>query len=359
MKKLSEYVCLLAISCVMAAISSCSDERLWTGDEIIGDGEAHISAEVLFKNFTPALDGKASRESGGTMGDALDGIDNLYLFVYSEDGKTLVHTTSFTKGSDLTVTNSNQSTPEDGEYDPDGSAALPTDRATFDCSLPYGKYRIYAVANVKSEEAKSRLTADKVQTIEDLKKVRMLWNENDIKENDQMFGFFTTEPLSKAPSRTFDAPVVVINNSSVSLHAWLRRLASKVTIAYDASKLKENVRIYIHSVTIKDIPASCYLGQNNTPDGTNGITLLTDGQTIDYREGKDKADLSGLVLSTGKEEGSDHKHDSRSLFFYENMQGDYSKESNKDWYNKTQPADKIGTSINDPLPDPDHPSGKK
>lgn len=186
----------------------------------------------------------------------------------------------------------------------------------------------------------------------------MIWNESDITKNDQMFGFFTTEPLSKAPSRTFDAPVVVINNSSVSLNAWLRRLASKVTIAYDASKLKENVRIYIHSVTIKDIPASCYLGKSNTPDGTNGITLLTDGQTIDYREGTEKADMSGLVLSTGREEGSDHKHDSRSLFFYENAQKDYSKDANKDWYNKTQPADKIGTSIKDPLPDPDHASGK-
>lgn len=357
MKKLSKYYYLLAISCVMAAISSCSDERLWTGDDIIGEGEAHISAEVLFKNFTPALNGKTSRETGGTMGDALDGIDNLYLFVYSEDGKTLVYNTSFTKDSDLTVTDSNQSVPDDGEYEPNGSAALPTDRATFDCSLPYGKYRIYAVANVKSEEAKARLTADKVQTIEDLKAVKMTWDATDIEKNGQMFGSFTTEPLSKTPSRTFDAPVVVINNSSVSLHAWLRRLASKVTIAYDASKLKENVRIYIHSVTIKDIPASCYLGQNNTPDGTNGIALV-DGQTIDYRDGKEKADMSGLVLSTGKEEGSDHKHDSRSLFFYENMQGDYSKDSNKDWYNKTQPADKVGTSINDPLPDPDHPSGK-
>lgn len=356
MKKLSEYVSLLAISCVIAAISSCSDERLWTGDEIIGDGEAHISAEVLFKNFTPALDGKTSRETGGTMGNALDGIDNLYLFVYSEDGKTLVHTTSFTKGSDLTVTNSNQSTPEDGEYDPDGSAALPTDRATFDCSLPYGKYRIYAVANVKSEDAKSRLTADKVKTIDDLKAVKMTWDATDIEANGQMFGSFTTEPLSKTPSHTFDAPVVVINNSSVSLHAWLRRLASKVTIAYDASRLKENVRIYIHSVTIKDISASCYLGQKNSPDAAD--QLIANGQTIEYRTGKDKADLSGLVLSTGKEEGSDHKHDSRSLFFYENMQGDYSKDSNKDWYNKTQSADKIGTSINDPLPDPEHPSGK-
>ncbi len=150
--------------------------------------------------------------------------------------------------------------------------------------------------------------------------------------------------------------MVVINNSSVSLHAWLRRLASKVTIAYDASRLKENVRIYIHSVTIKDISASCYLGQKNSPDAAD--QLIANGQTIEYRTGKDKDDLSGLVLSTGKEEGSDHKHDSRSLFFYENMQGDYSKDSNKDWYNKTQSADKVGTSINDPLPDPEHPSGK-
>lgn len=39
------------------------------------------------------------------------------------------------------------------------------------------------------------------------------------------------------------------------------RAASKVTIAYDASGLKEGVFIYLKSVQIKDIPVNCYLGK--------------------------------------------------------------------------------------------------
>ena len=42
----------------------------------------------------------------------------------------------------------------------------------------------------------------------------------------------------------------------MELHAWIRRAASKVTIAYDATGLKEGVFIYLKSVQIKDIPIS-------------------------------------------------------------------------------------------------------
>lgn len=336
MNRLATYI---ASGLMAVAAASCSDDRLWNADDIIGNGEATISATVGFKTFEPAL------EKSRTAGNALDGINNITILAYDQKGEKLIDSKVY-RSADLTFTE-NTDKPADGV---NVDNTVPTQKTTLsDFNLSYGKYKVYVVANAD-------LTGEDVSSEAKLKAITFDW-QSDISKNNQMFGFFTTEPLSKAPSRTFDAPVVVINNSSVSLNAWLRRLASKVTIAYDASRLKENVRIYIHSVTIKDIPASCYLGQNNTPDGTNGIALV-DGQTIDYREGKDKADLSGLVLSTGKEEGSDHKHDSRSLFFYENMQGDYSKDSNKDWYNKTQPADKIGTSINDPLPDPDHPSGK-
>lgn len=79
MNRLTTYI----VSGLMAvAAASCSDERLWTGDDIIGEGEAHISAEVLFKNFTPALNGKASRESGGTKGNASTA-STIFISLYS------------------------------------------------------------------------------------------------------------------------------------------------------------------------------------------------------------------------------------------------------------------------------------
>lgn len=71
----------------------------------------------------------------------------------------------------------------------------------------------------------------------------------------------------------------------MELHAWIRRAASKVTIAYDASGLKEGVFIYLKSVQIKDIPVNCYLGKTNTPSENEQSSLIKDGEIIKYYTG--------------------------------------------------------------------------
>ena len=100
-----------------------------------------------------------------------------------------------------------------------------------------------------------------------------------------MFGFFSDA------SADSDAPLLTINQRTIPLHAWIRRAASKVTIAYDGSMLHENVYIYLKSVTIKDIPNQCYLGKksavNKDPDNPekNFGDLIKDGESITYVEG--------------------------------------------------------------------------
>ena len=104
-----------------------------------------------------------------------------------------------------------------------------------------------------------------------------------------MIGFFTK---SSAPALSADDESLIVNEKSVKLHAWLRRAASKVTVAFDGSNLKEGVFIYIQSVQIKDIPSQCYLGKDNNV-GREGYTLdmpgsgpdMSDGETITYHEG--------------------------------------------------------------------------
>lgn len=355
MKRIISYI----VSAVLLwAASSCVDDKLYD-DTVIGEGEAVLSAEVLFKNFTPALD----NNSRATKGDALDGIENLYIFVYSENGQQLLHSTSFQNGAGLTVTKNNTTTPSDGSYDP--KADTPTDKATFDYKLPYGKYKIYAVANVRGEYVQA-LAPENVSTEADLKKVKFKWNPNEIDKNDQMFGVFTTQQLPQSPAETFNAPVVTINQPGVTLSAWLRRLASKVTVDFDGSELKESVRIYIKKLTIKDIPEYCTLGESNTPGKDD--PLIPEGGFINYTNEENPNDPNinwadmeaGIEVIKNSKVGSiDHSHtDKNSLFFYENDQGDKSKDPNKDWYNKIQPADKVGQSINDPEPDPDHESGQ-
>lgn len=66
----------------------------------------------------------------------------------------------------------------------------------------------------------------------------------------------------------------------MALHAWIRRAASKVTVAYDGSLLEEGVFVYIKSVKIKDIPSTCLLGSKNTVMEKSG--LIKEGETITY-----------------------------------------------------------------------------
>ena len=56
-----------------------------------------------------------------------------------------------------------------------------------------------------------------------------------------------------------------MSNKVTELHAWVRRLASKVTVAFDGSRLYDNVQVIIYDIAIKDIPKQAYLGYANRP----------------------------------------------------------------------------------------------
>ena len=117
----------------------------------------------------------------------------------------------------------------------------------------------------------------------------------------------------------------------MSLHAWIRRAASKVTVAYDGSLLEEGVFVYIKSVRIKDIPKSCLLGNKNTV--TDKDSLITDGEAISYgTEGEAFDENWPACITKGRpyypyDENTDslsvyaHSQTAQALFFYENMQG--------------------------------------
>lgn len=102
-----------------------------------------------------------------------------------------------------------------------------------------------------------------------------------------MFGHFTIVGQENK------SELLTINKKKMELHSWIRRAASKVTIAYDGSGLEDGVFIYLKSVTIKDIPQKCYLGKNNPAapedlkDGDEGVKLdlIPEGETIKYYKG--------------------------------------------------------------------------
>ncbi|MDE7411524.1 MAG: hypothetical protein K2M94_05735 [Paramuribaculum sp.] len=364
--KFSRYISFLFLLPVLI-FTACVDELLYD-TTVIGEGEANLNVLIEFHSLEPALGSRSA-------GNAVDRVDELWIVIYkinadgseaglyekvrlydSETGYTLPGSNfniDQAGNSDVpvdaeTVTPSgNQNVgPADGTI---GGTGEKTPSATFRLThIPYGRYKMFAVANVD-------LTDVDCTTISDLRGKRFDWQTN-VSLDNQMFGYFTmTSPASAETSAGFDAPMLVINQSAVSLHSWIKRLVSKVTVSFDASDLKDNVRIYIKSVTIHDIPASCALGEVNAPSDAD--QLIKRGESFTYYNAGEENDADhekwNIVLSKGLPYGgqTEHTESDPSLYFYENMQGNYPGLASMD---KRQDPDAVGTPIDSLADGPDY-----
>lgn len=292
---------------------SCTDDlELY---QSIKDGESLLTTRVSFNGYTPALDSRAA-------GNAIKTINTLWVVIYDSNDNYIdkKQITEFTL-NDV----SNTDRPDD-DYKP---AESNTGHAEFKLVLPNGKYHIYAVANYDLKDKD-------VTDIKNLKNIQLEW-QDDVAKNNQMFGFFTNGKSETDGQyiHSFDAPELTVNGNA-TIHAWIRRAASKLTIVYDGSGLKENVFVYIKSATIKDIPKYCYLGADNTPGQNNqNANLIDNGETINYHEldpnytGESApgdnfhwtSDYHYRVTCGGDTVGS-HSEFAPALYFFENKQPD-------------------------------------
>lgn len=352
---MKRYFLTYILLCILSfTASSCKDDLLYNGGEV-GEGECVISGTVKFKSFTPALNGSTRAEdvTGGTKGDAIKQIKSLCVLLYGENKKLLdkyflmPEGETGADGADGVYKVENVSRPkgDNGYMDADGNplppAEVETPRATFTLKIPYGTYYIYAVANMGNLSEFEEL----IQDVDGLKSIPLQWNEGNIAANSQMFGHFFSD--------TNTEPLLTIDKTSKKLQAWVRRAASKVTVAYDGSGLKEGVSIYIKALRIKNIPKSCWLGKDNKVgqasggedsegEGNEGETasdlVIPTGEEVKYST-SETFDENYPALITKKqpyyprkeitnEDGTMswsnvHSEDNpHSLFFYENMQGE-------------------------------------
>ena len=354
MLNIRRYILFFSIVLTACAMQSCLDDTFNNYNADLGDGLSDVRATVEFENLTPALHSR-------TAGDIIGPVSNLQMVIYqvTENGTEFFKRIVCDDLPGYKVTNTNEKEPGDvadndkypGDFSPTGEK---TDHADFTFNdLPYGRYKIYAVAHVPELKDADCMPNDEFTSGEEhLKSMRFSWR-SPIKDNDEMFGYFTS---ADAPSSTgFEAPTIVINRKTTDIHAWIKRLVSKVTIAFDPSELEEAVTVYIKNVTIHDIPATCYLGKDNTanclpgnPDDIpNPVEIIPDGEAIDYSNGSDNYDDWKIKLQKGSgKKGSNHSNnDENTLFFFENMQGDY--ENQKDYW-KVQIPEETGTSIDEP-----------
>lgn len=341
---------LYVISSVLLStvFMSCEDDlRI---DEIIPEGEGSISFEVT---YNPLRAVKVNTGESRTAGNAIGAIKELTVYMYDAE-ENLVDIFPSSKFSDYKINQSgNSEMPSDGGKQAESTTA----KATFTIAgIPFGKYYFYVVANMAA------FSKDKVPTVNDLKSKTVTWDVDDIAANNQMFGYFTY-PGDDESSKGFDAQLCTIAKKETSLHAWMKRAASKVTVCFDGSGLNENVWIYVKSVTIKDIPATCTIGKENKvpiepisagvtnpgQEPNNWNTVFAKGETLfynkdgvikngtkaadDYHNWLTVAKGSGIQGSVSKE-GKEHTEDAEALYFYENCQGDFKDNPNKAWYDK-------------------------
>ena len=303
---------------MISTVTGCYDEFM--KEETIGEGKASISATLDFKPMSSAL----SRTRAA--GDALKGINSLHVLLYDHSTKKLINSWEI---EEYSVSDEKR---DDTNAENGNSAETSTKRATFKLpeEINFGKYYMYAVANIP-DLLTNTAYSDAIQTIDELKSIPLTWDSKDVVNNGQMIGFFTK---SSVPALSADDESLVVNEKSVKLHAWLRRAASKVTVAYDGSALKEGVFIYLQSVQIKDIPLQCYLGKENNV-GKEGYTLsvpetgpdMIDGEIITYHEGDITEGFEygeGCAdhrVTVGSPHFGSHDETAPALYFYENIQG--------------------------------------
>lgn len=257
MKRFAPHIIIAFLLALAAA--GCQDEFLAEG--AIGKGKAKVTATLDFKPMSAAL------TQTRAAGNALKGIGSLHVLMYDYETKELVRSWELQKG-EYEVSDEERT---DGDAENGKASETTTKRATFKLpdAIPFGKYRIYAVANIPDL---LETHSEAIRTVDGLKAIPLTWNPEDISANGQMIGF-----LTKNSTQLEEEPLVV-NEEAVKLHAWLRRAASKVTVSFDGSKLEEGVSIYIKSLTIRDIPTECYLGKANTISKEHG-GLIENGES--------------------------------------------------------------------------------
>lgn len=351
MKTLRKILLAILLPLTLAGVTGCVDDLMnpdmW-GD--IPEGETVVSASVQFRPFTESL---ADTRSAG---DAIRDVENLCILVYTT-GENPEFVRSFYITKSEKQYDAIFSEPERNEFE--DAAEKTTARVNFSIPLPYGRYHILAVANMGD------ITKSYPETVygnmDAVRKIRLTWDEENVGANNQMFGFFTNadvvnyEPVGTEPEESVNPNIVTVNKPGISLQAWIKRAASKVTVAYDGRGLADNVRIYIQSVQIRDIPQSCILGMPSGVAAAKGESmaalyanrLIKEGEKYVYNasdKGYVAGDIndggtvlnSGLYLTNGPANclrGSDHSEDDpHSLYFYENNQG---REGPVKWQDKS------------------------
>lgn len=368
MKRYKIFLKILA-GVLLMVFPGCTDdifEQYGNGDS---EGESLLS---LSANFSPFAGNVLSRSSNVAPARGFNDISDMAILVFSVNDGMLK---SCFEPIGYNVADCDR---EDANASNSVTAEADTKRVTdISFKLPYGRYYIVAVANygsyeleggsvkvIKSslEKLRENLDFENGFSMDDLFRLRVKWDK-DYVNNRAMLGYFTQ--TDQIPHSESSYQPVTVNQPVMNLQGWIRRCASKITVDFDGSALRDNVSIYIKDVRICDLASSCSLGfgypestEENVTDFNNRVTsnispfdyqnseypedyplIKNDGSYIDFSNGK-VAELWPCITNhtpyITDSEGNKkdlHTQDSECLYFYENMQG------TREGYNRTPVPD--------------------
>lgn len=356
----STYLINSLLTLLLISVCGCTDDGLGFSADDLKDGATTISLEAAFSPFS---NGNLTRSTMAPPGRGMNILNDIVVLVYDKEGNLIPE---YMQNVDF-----QQSDVVDEErFDSDASNQHKAEDDTkclknFSIRLPFGEYYIIAVANfgkykqtgtsvVIEQTSYDRLTTEfkeDINTLDGLRKINVKWDSSNYLNNCEMLGYFA-EKNANVPRARSEFPTVKVNRGGMQLRAWLRRCASKITIDFDGSGLRDNIYIYIKDAKIYDIPSVCTLGfgikmnadgeatdYNNTITNENnllnrpssGEESKYNGHHIDYGEGDDYNNWPCIqkgrpvILENNDDPNSKidfHKPDDYALFFYENMQGD-------------------------------------
>ena len=310
--KHSIFILTIVASLVMAvALAGCRDDILYTQAEI-PDTDVEIAGEVAFKPLVATEVQTRSSEKDAPLGLKYRGIKSLYLFFFDSEENIVEEYCG-----DVAFT----------AVASDGTA----EHVTFSKTVRAGRYYIFAVANI-SDRQKADLIKN-VRTIDALRDYPLAW-DGDINDDLEMFGVFkAATPENPIPDNTvFEDNVLLTITKRTSLHSWVRRATSKVTVDFDGTALKDGVTVYIKKATLRDVATGALLGRASRVDADHFECKHTADYAISYGTGDDNTNyltVTNAGVSKPKDVWGDdcgidtfHDDDAKALPCYENMQGE-------------------------------------
>lgn len=338
MKRLYKTLSIISAVFLCTALAACTEDPTTAGDALQTAPEGECSVE--FELQGAPLQTSLTR----TAGNAVQNIRNLYILFYTPDGGSesnyklaYAFTTDRQCANDvfdseeLSITTKSSESREDWSNTAEKATQCVK---TSNVHVPRGSYAIYVVANADNFSS-AGFSREAVATVGALRNYSLNWNANNIAANDAMFGFFTDSKTEGYDVTEQTAPILDITANARTIHAWVKRAVSKVTVAFDGTQLHDNVRIYIKKVSIHDIPLNCRLGTENSPQSLD--ELIPNGEQIVYSAVAGATNNTRISSRepyfpnfTGQAEddayvarwrGEVHSETANALYFFENRQG--------------------------------------